>query len=214
MPRINITPVVLNLIIINVLVFITYHILVPDPADMGKLEIRQWFDLFKSDLIIPRPFDLFKPLQIVTHFFSHYEIWHIFLNMFALVSFGSPLETVMGSKRFLIAYLVIGLGAGTLAAFLDPSYFPVIGASGALFGMMVLFAFYFPHTKLGLFLLPFQFNVKKFMIGAFVISAALIIIEVTTGNEMGRISHFGHAAGMLMGFAYLHIGKLRKTMKR
>jgi membrane associated rhomboid family serine protease len=209
MPRINITPVVLNLIIINVLVFIAFN-LAPD-------KLIEWLPLWKSDLIFDRGYDgldLFKPLQLVTSFFSHIDLWHIVLNMLGLFSFGTPLETVMGSKRFLIAYLICGLGQTVLCAFVDPSDAPVLGASGALLGMMVIFAFYFPQAKLGLMFLPFQFNMKKFLIVGFAISVVLIIAEQVTGNSMGGISHFGHVAGMVMGFAYLHIGKLRKTLKR
>jgi membrane associated rhomboid family serine protease len=209
MPRFNLTPVVLNLIIINVLVLIALHIY---PA-----QLFEWFWLFKSDLIIDHGylgFQPFKPVQLVTSFFSHFEIWHIALNMLALVSFGPPLEMVLGPKRFLASYLTIGVVCSIIIAFLDPSSVPVLGASGAISGMLVLFGFYFPQTKLGILFLPFRFPIRKFLIGFAIISAALTIIQETTDTSMGGISHFGHLAGMVAGFGYLQIDKLRKVGKR
>lgn len=209
MPRIHITPIVLNLIIINALVFVAFNVYTD--------QLAHWLPLWKSGLFIPREYDgmgLFKPIQLVSAFFTHHEVWHILLNMLALFNFGPPLETAMGGKRFLISYLVIGIVSTALMAFFDPSSNPVLGASGALFGMMVLFAYYFPQTKLGIMFLPFRFPVRNFMIGAAVISFVLIVIEQTTGNSMGGISHFGHLAGMAVGFAYLHAGRLRKLGKK
>jgi membrane associated rhomboid family serine protease len=214
MPRINITPVVLNLIIINVLVFIGLNVF--------REVLEQYCLLFKLDLIFDRPNFIteyglpvgFKPVQLVTSFFSHQDLFHIFLNMFALVSFGPTLETVIGPKRFLIAYLVAGLGGTVLTAFFDPSDDPVLGASGAIAGMLVIFAAYFPQTKVGFMFLPFRFTMRNFVIGFAALSAVLIIVGATTNNNVGGISHFGHLAGMVAAFAYLHIGKLRKTLKR
>jgi membrane associated rhomboid family serine protease len=212
MPRIHITPVVLNLIIINALVFIAFQIY-PD-------FMNPYFHAVKSDLIFSRPNWIwphgepvvFKPVQLLTAFFSHQAIWHIFMNMFALFSFGVMLETVMGPIRFLISYLTIGLVSTAIVVFLDPDPNPVLGASGALFGMMVLYAWYFPKTEVGLMFLPMRFNIRKFMIGAAVLSAILIVVGIFNTN-VGFISHFGHLSGMVVGFVYLHIGRLR-TMKR
>ncbi|MBL0020175.1 MAG: rhomboid family intramembrane serine protease [Bacteroidetes bacterium] len=209
MPRFNLTPVVLNLLIINVLVFIAFNIF--------QEPLAEWLILWKSDLIIDRGYygmQLFKPVQLVTAFFSHLELFHIAFNMLALVSFGPPLEMVLGPKRFLASYLTIGVGSSVLLAFLDPSIAPVLGASGAIAGMLVLFAAYFPQTQLGLMFLPFRFPVRKFVIGAAVLSAALVIIGATTGSSMGGISHFGHLAGMVVGFIYLQFDKVRKIGKR
>ena len=216
MPRIHITPVVLNLMILNALVFVALNI---------NMELLYpYFILQKSDLIIsPRIIQLpdghfyhpvFQPVQLVTAFFSHEAIWHIFMNMFALYNFGVVLETVMGARRFLFAYLTIGVVSTAIVAFLDPSPYPMLGASGALFGMAVLYAWYFPKAQMGIIFLPFRFAIGKFMIGAAVLSAGLIIAEYVTGKSMGGISHFGHLSGMVVGFVYLHIDKLRKITKR
>jgi membrane associated rhomboid family serine protease len=214
MNRLHVTPVVLNLIIINVLVFIVLNA-------FGE-RVIEYFELFKLDWIFPRPFFVtesgipvgFKPIQILSHFFSHVEIWHIAMNMLVLYSFGTQMEMVLGPKRFLISYLTIGLFSGAMVALFDPSPNPVIGASGALFGIMVLFAYYFPKAKLSIMFLPFQFPVRKFMVGAAILSAGLVVAEYFSQTSMGGISHAGHLAGMIAGFLYLNISKIRTIGKR
>ncbi|MFN8395366.1 MAG: rhomboid family intramembrane serine protease [Bacteroidia bacterium] len=208
MPRFHITPVVLNLIIINALVFVALNLYLED--------IFEWFFLFKSNLFISRPYgdEGFRPVQIVSSMFSHVQVWHLLVNMFALFNFGPRLEMIMGPRRFLLAYLVIGVASSAITGFFDPSHAPVVGASGVLFGMTVLFASYFPQTRLGLMFLPIYFPIRGFLIGAAVLSAGLVVAEQVTGNSMGGISHFGHLSGMVVGFAYLHIDKLRKIGKR
>jgi membrane associated rhomboid family serine protease len=228
MPRIHITPVVLNLLIINVLVWLALN-LAPAISPYFVLEKPNYFGIHEEYTQDGRTHYLmqqdgeprlgpetgqFKPVQLVTSFFSHLTVWHIALNMFALYSFGVALETVMGGKRFLLAYLVIGLGSTLLTALFDPSPIGVLGASGALFGMLVMYAFYFPATRLGLMFIPIQFPIRNFLIGAAVISAGLIAVEVFTGNSVGNISHFGHLMGMIVGFLYLKIGGLRRMVKK
>jgi membrane associated rhomboid family serine protease len=233
MPRIHITPVVLNLIIINALVFVALN-LAPKISPYFALEKSNIFGIHEEytqteldgrthtfyivheDGVEKMGPDVggFKPIQLVTSFFSHFQIWHIFLNMLVLFQFGPPLETIMGARRFLTAYLLIGLGQTVLSAFLDPSPIPVVGASGALFGIMVLFAYYYPQTKLGMMFIPIYLPVRKLLIGIAALSAVLIVVEVVTHRSMGHISHFGHLAGMAVGFAYLHAGRLRKLGKK
>ena len=210
MPRFHITPVVLNLLIVNVLVFLALNLL--------PYEIDSYFQLYKLDWIFDRQFVLdnhhynlngaFKPVQIVTSFFAHKEIWHIAMNMLALVSFGPMLEMVMKPRRFLTAYLVIGLLSSFIDAVFDPSPIPVIGASGALFGLFVLYAYYFPQAKMGLLFIPGSFKVRSFVIFAAILSFVLVIVEMVTHQSMGGISHAGHLSGMIAGFAFYNFGKI------
>jgi membrane associated rhomboid family serine protease len=228
MPRLHITPVVLNLLIINALVFLTLN-LAPQIGDYFSLAKPNYFGLHEEYTQDGKTHHLvyedgeprlgpetgkFMPVQIVSSFFSHFGFLHFFLNMMVLFNFGPTLEMVMGAKRFLIAYLAIGILSGLLIAFLDPSPYPVVGASGALFGIMVLYAFYYPKTRLGLMFLPIQFPIRGFLIGAAALSAVLVAVEAITHNMMGGISHFGHLSGMVVGFVYLHLGKLRKVVKK
>lgn len=203
--RPNITPVVRNLLILNIAVFILW--LVAGDQDW----VYEYFLLWKSDLIFQRmepapPVILdrpdsavyaFLPIQIITSVFSHKEIWHIAMNMLALVSFGSLVELAMGGKRFLAFYLFCGIFGSAATSFLDPSPNPVLGASGALFGVMVALAYYYPGTRLGIMFLPFQFKARPFVAVLGGISAVFVVMDFLHLNYGGRISHFGHLAGMV-----------------
>ena len=206
--QMRITPVVLNLLIINGLVFLVLN-LFPEAG------LEEYFLLFKVDGIPWRPevnWGIeFMPLQVVTHFFSHIDLFHIIFNMYALFLFGTALETTIGSRRFLIQYLTFGLVAGILIATLDPSPNPVLGASAAISGLLVVFAYHYPNTRLGILFLPFQFRAVHFVMGLAAISAFFIIQEFITG-EGGTVSHFGHFMGMVVAFVYVNIPRIRKLL--
>ncbi len=115
----NVTPVVLNLLIINFLVFLALNLF--------QERIYEYFFLFKTDAFGIRQSlglstygsEFFKPMQIVNHFFSHKDIFHFIMNMFTLYSIGSAVEFVMGSQRFFKFYLFVGVLAGILITFFD-----------------------------------------------------------------------------------------------
>lgn len=203
----NLPPVVKNLLIINVLVFLFLFW-------AGNSEYRNVlfnFMLSKSDLIFPRPvsedgtlyYGYFKPVQIVTHFFSHKEIFHILFNMMALVSLGSGVEYVLGSKRFLEFYLFCGVVGGIIITLLDPSPVPVLGASGAISGVIVAFAVFFPRQGLSVFFLP-PIEARWVAAGIGVLSLVMVI----TGAG-GSISHFGHLAGMIAALMYFGFYRIK-----
>jgi len=197
----RITPAVLNILIINVLVFISLHLIQHD-------WFMELFLLFKTDLIFDRYYfgmDLsehFQPIQIVTSFFAHIDVFHIFFNMYALVMFGTMLEAVIGSRRFIQEYLIFGVASGILIALFDPSDMPVLGASTALSGLLVSFAMLYPNTEIGIMFLPIQFKAYHYVIGLAVISGGLVLYGLVTGKDTGSISHFGHFAGMAVAFIY------------
>ena len=153
--------------------------------------------------------DSFKPLQIITHFFSHSltSIFHILFNMMVLASFGPILETIMGPKRFLAFYLFCGVMGGVLISLLDPSLAPVVGASGAIFGVMVAFAMYFPKQKLSIMFLPFGFEARWFVPAIGIMSAVFVILQYLGIDAGGPISHFGHLAGMISAILFFYIEK-------
>jgi membrane associated rhomboid family serine protease len=200
----RLTPIVRNIIIANVAVFFILNIVIN--LNVGEGVIRffsDYFLLFKSDAIMARDGNAFHPVQLVTHFFSHIQLWHIAFNMFALASLGPAVEMVWGSKRFLTFYLFTGTVGGLMIAFLDPSPNPVLGASGAISGVVAAFAVNFPRTKLSLFFLP-GIEARYLAIGIGVLSAVLVFAryrEVDTGS----ISHFGHLAGMVAAVIYFYI---------
>lgn len=204
MNRMQLTPIVKNLLILNVVIFIILQL------PLGEMLFR-YFILIKSDLIFPRPnYGIsFMPVQIVTYFFNHdpNSLFHILFNMLMLVSLGPILEMVMSSKKFFKFYLFCGVVGGLIIAFLDPSPNPVLGASVALSGVLVAFAFYFPHQRLSFFLIPISFEARQFAIGFAVISAVLAVLNWQGMGILGGISHFGHLAGMIAGYIFFNMGK-------
>ncbi|NBV14696.1 MAG: rhomboid family intramembrane serine protease [Sphingobacteriia bacterium] len=201
----NLTPVVKNLVIINGIVFaFLFMINLTSLADL-----QYYFLLFKNDWILPRPAgyaELFKPVQLVTHFFAHKEIFHILFNMMALISLGTGVEYIFGSKKFLEFYLFCGFVGGILITTLDPSSAPVLGASGAISGVIVAFAFFFPKERLSVFFLP---PIEARWVATAI--AALSAIFVFTGTG-GSISHFGHLAGMVAAAVYLGFYQLKAKL--
>ncbi len=188
------TPVVLNLIIINALVFFIQMMF-----DGPNEQITRKIALFPYET----PF--FKPYQLVTHMFAHGGIGHLFFNMFALWMFGSMLERSWGPKRFFIFYFACGLAAGIAHLVLEFS--PAVGASGAIMGLFAAFAYLFPNTELIIF--PFPVPVKaKWAV------AVMAAIDLFSGISPGgsNIAHFAHLGGLAMGFILVIIWN--KTNKK
>ncbi len=149
----------------------------------------------------------FKPVQIITWFFNHGGIMHLLFNMVALFFIGPAVEMILGSRRFLKFYLFCGILGGFLVTFFDPSSVPVLGASGAIFGVMVAFALNYPEEKFYFyFLIPIK--AKWFVLGIGTISAVLVLVDIA-GIERAAdsISHFGHLSGMAAAFIYYKIQK-------
>jgi membrane associated rhomboid family serine protease len=190
------TPVVLNLIIINALVYVAQLIL---DKSIGLTNILALYS-YSSEY--------FRPYQLVTHMFAHSPsmFFHILFNMYALWMFGSVLERVWGPKRFLIFYMVCGLAAGVAQMMLVKDG-AAVGASGAIMGLLAAFAYLFPNTKF--FILPFPFPIKaKYMV------AILAAIDLFGGFHPGNadnVAHFAHLGGMVMGFILVLIWNKTNT---
>ena len=176
------TPVVLNLIIINVLVFIIQMMF-----DGPDEQITRKIALFPYDT------EYFKPYQLVTHMFAHGGFFHLFFNMFVLWMFGTMLERIWGPKRFFIFYFACGLAAGVAHLLLQNA--PAVGASGAIMGLFAAYAYLFPNTQLIIFPIPVPVKAKY----AVAIMAAFDLFGgvYSTGSN---IAHFAHLGGLAMGF--------------
>lgn len=188
------TPIVLNLIIINGLVFAAQLFLDDSMELTNKLALHPYNSVY------------FKPYQLITHMFTHGGWAHILFNMFALWSFGSLLERVWGPKRFLVFYLLCGLAAA--GAHLAIENVPAVGASGAIMGLFAAFAYLFPNTQLIIFPFPFPIKAKW----AVAIMAAIDLFGGVYPNMGGNIAHFAHLGGLAMGFILVLIWN--KTNKK
>ena len=190
-------PAVKNLLIINIIVFIGTE-LIGDP-------MYQWFALFP----IGSPF--FRWWQFVTHMFMHGNFMHIFFNMWSLIVFGPMLERLWGSKKFLIFYFVCGLGAALcheLVLLSQPlSNIPTVGASGAIYGLLLGFGMLYPNYVLTLVFPPVSLKAKWFV----AIFAGIELLTGVLGTHDG-VAHFAHLGGMLFGLILILIWKKKGQM--
>jgi membrane associated rhomboid family serine protease len=141
--------------------------------------------------------------QVVTYMFLHGGTWHLLFNMLALYMFGVPLERHLGSAEFLLFYFVTGIGAGlaTLAVnwYSGLGYIRVVGASGAIFAILLAFATYFPDTRiLFMFFIPMRAPV------AVLVFAGIELASLLGSRNVG-ISHLTHLAGLLFAWLYLQV---------
>lgn len=140
----------------------------------------------------------FAPWQVVTYAFLHGSVTHLLFNMFGLYMFGTDLERVWGARRYLLYYFVSVVSAALVqlgVTALSGSYFPTIGASGGVFGLLLAFALYFPRRTIVLLLPPIPMPAWLF---ATLYGAVELLLGVT-GSAAG-IAHFAHLGGMLGGY--------------
>ncbi|HQW83210.1 MAG TPA: rhomboid family intramembrane serine protease [Ferruginibacter sp.] len=177
------TPIVLNLIIINALVYLVQYLF-----DGTDEKITRLLALFPYNTVY------FKPYQLITHMFAHGGFFHLFFNMFVLWMFGSLLEKAWGPKKFLIFYFICGFAAGVTHLALENV--PAVGASGAIMGLFAAFAYLFPNTELIIFPIPVPVKAKY----AIALMAAYDLFGGVYPSSGGNIAHFAHLGGLVMGF--------------
>lgn len=193
-------PVTRNLIAINILVFIAEKVFIMRGVNL--------VDLFGMHYIGSDSFHLY---QLVTYMFLHdpFGISHIFFNMFALFMFGFMLERVWGVRRYLTYYLFTGIGAGLtqqLVWYLTMPDVPMvadmlitIGASGAVFGILLAFGMLFPNIPLYIFFIPIPIRAKYVVIG-------YALLELWSGISHApgdNVAYFAHLGGMLFGIVLI-----------
>jgi membrane associated rhomboid family serine protease len=245
--RRGITDTVKHLLIINVIMFAGTYLI-------GNSELfYQWFALF-----FPKN-ELFQPWQVLTHMFMHGNLMHILFNMFALWMFGTAVEQIFGARKFLIFYLLSGLGAAVIQigflyyqfnsglselissgiaeaeilnvlgegkydtrwvnilgsdfqSFISSYNSTMVGASGAIFGVLVAFGMLFPESKLMLIFLPIPIKAKYF-IPAII---ALDLFSALSGESIfspSNTAYMAHVGGALTGFLLMYFWKKNETDK-
>lgn len=180
-----------KLIIISVAIFLFQAINSPS--------FRQ-FIIFNFGIV---PADFWSKLHIwqpVSYLFLHGNLAHLALNMLALWMFGTELEMIWGRKRFLKYYFITGAGAGLVTIlFQIHSTIPVIGASGAIYGILLAYGLRFPNREAFVFPLPVPIKMKYFVM---IFGLIEFFSSISTGMQDG-IAHFTHLSGMLVGYIYL-----------
>lgn len=149
--------------------------------------------------------------QFVTYIFLHGNPLHLLLNMLILWFFGSEIEAKLGRKNFLLYFFICGIGAGVFnflvnAAFLDVSrmYTPIIGASGAIFGILAAFGLFFGERYMLVFFL-FPMKAKYFVL----IMAAIELVTGVQAKAQDNVAHFAHLGGMGIGALYIYFKYIR-----
>jgi membrane associated rhomboid family serine protease len=143
----------------------------------------------------------FRPWQLVTYAFLHGGLMHIAFNMFALYMFGGAIERVFGARRYLTYYLVCVVSAAIaqlLTAAISGAVYPTVGASGGVFGLLLAYAIYFPHSRIILIFPPIPMPARVFV----VVYAVVELFLGVTGTEEG-VAHFAHLGGLIGGFIML-----------
>lgn len=196
-----------NLIFINVIIFLA--------------------TLLNEDMMV-RNFALFYPTsplfrwwQLVTHMFMHGGFAHIFFNMYALYMFGTAVERTIGTRKFLVLYFIAGFGAVALhfaamhveiaslpaARIATLNYTPTVGASGAIYGLLISYAMLYPQSRLTLIFPPITLTAKTWVI-------IWAVIELFTGvrGVLDGVAHFAHLGGMLFGWLLIRYWKNNHTL--
>jgi membrane associated rhomboid family serine protease len=143
----------------------------------------------------------FRPWQLVSYGFLHGSLTHIFFNMFALYLFGMPLEAGWGRRRFAVYYFTCLVGAGLVQLVVASSsaqIYPTVGASGAVFGLLLAYGLRFPNNVIVLLIPPIPIKAKYFVV---LYGIAELFFGVT--GVMPGVAHFAHLGGMLFGMLLL-----------
>lgn len=145
----------------------------------------------------------FEPWQLLTYAFLHGGFPHIAFNMFALWMFGGPVEDALGARRYTLYYFVCVLGAAAAqlltTSLLQPGdFYPTLGASGGVFGLLLAFAVLYPHAKVIFFFVPVPVPARVAVVGYMILELILGV----TGTQAG-VAHFAHLGGALVGFGLI-----------
>lgn len=215
----NVPPVTRNILYINVIVFLAMWV---SERVMGSDLFTRYFALFYPAS------HFFKIWQPLTYMFLHGGFWHILFNMYTLVMFGCVVERMLGKNKFLAFYLICGLGAaaaqigtqaiqaasyangielGAQAAIHNYGMLlntPTVGASGAIYGILIAFAMLFPESRMTLIFPPVTLSAKWMVI-------VFVAIELLMGSAdmMSNVAHYAHLGGMLVGWLLILYWKKR-----
>jgi len=199
----RITPVNKALILANIAVFVLQYLL-------GNL-LNAWFALWPPQAA-QFGYPAFRPWQLLTYGFMHGGLAHLFFNMFALFMFGSDLERLFGSQRYLIYYLFCVVGAALMhlivvsASSMPP--LPTVGASGGVFGLLLAFGMAYPRRMIMLLFPPIPMPAWLFVTLYGLLELYLGITQTASG-----VAHFAHLGGMATGFVLIRYWRAQRRLR-
>ena len=192
----NVPKAVKHIILINVLMLVLTY--------LNNPLMSKWFALN------PITF-LWKPWQLVTYMFMHGGIGHLFFNMYTLFIFGSVLENVWGTRKFLTFYFVTGVGAALVnigVQYLTGSFALTVGASGAIYGILMGYAMLYPDSMLTLIFPPVSMKAKWFVL----IFAGIELLLGISNNPADNVAHFAHLGGLIFAFLLIMFWKKKHRL--
>ena len=196
-PTFSIPSGVKFLLIVNIVVFVLVEL-------SGQQSL-----LFRTFGLVPSlVWSKFKIWQLFTYLFIHGGIFHIFFNMFVLWMFGKDLESQWGKMEFLLFYFVCGIGAGLITVlFSVNSIVPIVGASGAIYGLLLAYGFTYPNQMVYLYgLVPIKVKYMVLGLGAIAFFASL-------SASQSNVSHITHLSGMIIGLIFIYFNINWKVIK-
>lgn len=209
----NIPPVTRALLIANIAIFLLQQLadnfLVAHFA-LWPLDGSRLFDLGDGSVLRVA----FEPWQIVSYGFLHGGLAHIAFNMLALWMFGAPVEQALGSRRYVFFYFVCVIGAAlaqlaTIHYFKPDDFYPTLGASGGVFGIMLAYAMIYPTARIVMLFFPVPIPAPIAVIGYMVVELVLGV----TGTQEG-VAHFAHLGGAAAGFVLLRWWRAQALRRR
>ena len=180
--QVNQLPIAIGIIVVCVVVYLLNNI---------SAQLALW----------PLYSNYFQPWQLISYAFLHGSFNHLFFNMFALWMFGLPIQKLWGSRKFTEYYLICVVGAGLvqlLVQYISGDVYPTIGASGAVFGLLLAYGVTWPNNKLFLIFFPVPIKAKWFVL---IYGAAELIFGVT--GAMPQVAHYAHLGGLFFGAGLL-----------
>lgn len=203
----SVPPVTWTLIIANTVIYILQ-------LGAGDALIRYFalWPIGASPVLGPDAVGTFQPWQIVSYSFLHGSFTHLFLNMFALFMFGSEIERLFGPRRYLAYYFAAVVAAAVtqiIVSTATASYYPTVGASGGVFGLLLAYGIYFPRRTIVLLFPPIPMPAWLFVI----LYAAIELYLGVSGTQAG-VAHFAHLGGMLGGFLMLRYWRRQPRLRQ
>jgi len=175
-------PISIGIIVVCIVVFLLHNI---------SAQLALW----------PLYSNYFQPWQLISYAFLHGSFNHLFFNMFALWMFGLPIEKLWGSRKFAEYYVICIIGAGLvqlLVQYISGNVYPTIGASGAVFGLLLAYGVTWPNAKLFLIFFPVPIKAKWFVL---IYGGVELIFGVT--GAMPQVAHYAHLGGLIFGAGLL-----------
>ncbi len=209
----NLPLVTRTLLIANILIFLAQQA----TGDALLVHFALW-PLGPHQLVPLNPIGLvmagFEPWQLITYSFLHGGVPHIAFNMLALWMFGGPVENALGVRRYTFYYFACVLGAAiaqlaTIYFFQPDGFYPTLGASGGIFGLLLAFAILYPQAKVFLFIVPIPIPARIAVVGYMIVELVLGV----TGTQ-ASVAHFAHLGGAVVGFALIQYWRAQAQRRR